>query len=125
MILDKIRMSSDGLSISDLRAIISSARSTAEGAARYQTDLTTRCKLLLTKKLTTRTLFREEPTFRPVADEFSRSYSQHGNRDRRHSCDHAETWFRNSLHSIETQSTFPESHPFAPKNDDVPFDLRE
>ena len=42
-----------------------------------------------------------------------------------HSRDQAEMWFHNAFDSIEKLSTFPESHPLAPENDDFPFEMRE
>ena len=42
-----------------------------------------------------------------------------------HSQAQAETWFHNAFDSIEKLSAFPESHPLAPENDEVPFEMRE
>ncbi len=42
-----------------------------------------------------------------------------------HSQAQAEIWFHNAFDSIENLTRFPESYPFAPENDDFPFEMRE
>jgi len=42
-----------------------------------------------------------------------------------HSRAQSEIWFHNAFDCIEKLTTFPESYPLAPENEDFPFEIRE